>query len=316
MQPEPSKKAHADVEKRRKSLNAVRIQQHTAQLLMRQMQLRDFDSDTNPVISWMNLQDGEFVELATSEQKRLPVAITVLRMLLQEKNATERQLRAALTAAQFAAYKNSFTELHILPESDWQHRPDEIDEYLKWLKLGDLLFGASERVSALSAKSKYGIRRNSRGVSKASELWYKAEKYYEEALMYLSGECENTLTAARLQSWFDRELSFEYGVSKLSPDPDSMPRLRGSRSHYCLDKTRNLWGVKKSIYYRQVETVSEAVYAMLFDEREFELQDMFIGEIVKQLIAKRNAQDDGTATSNTDSKLPKLLQSGLDVEED
>ena len=316
MQPEPSKKAHADVEKRRRSLNTVRIQQHTALLLMRQLQLRDFDSDTNPVICWMNLQDGEFVELATSEQKRLPVAITVLRMLLQEKNATERQLRAALTVEQFAAYKNSFTELYIMPESDWQRRPGEIDDYIQLVKLGDFFNGAADRVARRAATSKHGVRYDSDGKPTSTRLRNKAESYYEEALMYLRGECEDAGKSGKLQPWFDRDLEFDLNKTTLSSDVVGVPRLRGSRSHYCLDKTRNLWGVKKSIYYRQVEAVSEAVYAMLFDEREFELQEMFIGEIVKHLIAKRNAQDHGTATSNAESKLQKLLQSGLDVEDD
>jgi len=318
VQPEPPKKAHADAERRRKQLNPVRIQQHTALLLMRQLQWCEFDDDTNPAICSMNLQDGEFVELTAAEHKRLTNATAVLRLMLQEKNATDAKIRSALSDTQYAEYKDSFNLYVTHVEEDWEHRPNELDEYIRLVKLGDFFNGAADRVAKRAAVSKHGTRYDSQGRPTSVRLRDKAESFYEEALMYLRGECEDLGKAGMLQRWFDRELEFDLTKTTLSTDVVGIPRLRGSRSAHCLDKSRNIWGAQKSKHYRQRDAVTESVFELLFDERERELQIHLLGDFARAMFEKhankiRNADPNTPVRSE---KLQRLLRKGLDDDED
>lgn len=269
MQRKPSAKVHAE-ERLRKSLNPVRIQQHTALLLMRQLQACTNEPDAPVAIDYMDLAEREFVDLTAEQQRQLPKAIEVLRLLLQDTVASAALMRAALSDAQHAEYENSFDSAVTHIEDMWESRPEELDEYLRLVKLGDLLTGASERISRRARTSVRGVQYTAQGHTTASSVWYKAEQHYESALMYLQGECENSVNAARLQPWFDRELDFTANTGTLSADAVGVPRLCGSRSQYCKDKTRNLWGARKGKFYRQREAVTEAVYAMLFADDEVE----------------------------------------------
>lgn len=254
--------------KERDVKHTVRVSQYTALLLMRQLQACTDEVDAIRAIDWMDLSEREFVELALEQQLLLSKAIAVLRILLQNKNASVTQMRAALTPDQYKQYVKSFDSDISHTESEWENRPSEIDEYLRVLKLGDLLNGLSERISGRARYSAKGVRYTSTGATTAAAVWHKAEGYYEDALMYLQGLCESAITAAELQHWFDRELDFNPETGTLSADAVGVPRLRGSNSHNCLDKTRNLWGATKSKYYRQRESISESVYKLLFVDEE------------------------------------------------
>ena len=263
MQREPPKKAH-DAERRHKQLNPVRIQQYTALLLMRQLQVLADEPDVMPVICWMELEERDFVELTAQQQKQLPKAIQVLRVLLQNKPATDAQMRAALIPEKYEEYKRSFDVYVTHVEEEWENRPAEIDEYLRLVKLGDFFNGSADRVARRAAVSKHGKRYAANGRTTSANLRNKAESYYEEALLYLQEECEDAGKSAILQPWFDRDLEFEPSKTTLSIDVVGIPRLRGSRSRYCLDTSRNLWGAQKGKHYRQREVIAETVYSMLF----------------------------------------------------
>lgn len=282
----PAKVLDAD-ERKRNAERAVRVEQYTALFLMRQLQAVEFDSDTQPAIDWMDLRDGEFVALDLQQQKRLPKTIAILHLMLQEKNATDVQMRAALTETEYAEYKDSFSTLLILPEDEWQSRPSEIDYYLQLLKLGDFYNGAADRILNRSAVSKHGTRYDSRGRPTSAVMRDKAEKCYEEALMYLRGECEELGKEGMLQRWFDRPLDFNLNTSTLSADAVGVPRLRGSRSTHCLDKTHTVWGAQKSKHYRQRDAIANSAFALLFEPREPYQPEYKMSELVRQLIAKR-----------------------------
>jgi hypothetical protein len=273
--------------------SAVRVQQHIALLLMRQLQHYANEPDVMPAICWMNLTDRDFVTLTEQQQKQLPRAISVLRLLLQDNLSSTAQMRGALNDAEFTEYEKSFDSAVTHIEDVWENRPDEIDEYLRLIKLGDLLTGASERIARRARTSARGVKYTRQGHTTAASVWYKAEKHYESALMYLQGQCESAITAAQLQQWFDRELDFEPESGTLSASAIGVPRLRGSRSHYCLDKTQNLWGVKKSKFYRQREAISDAVYAMLFaDDEESKQNKTVVSAKLQKLLQQIHPEQD------------------------
>jgi hypothetical protein len=188
--------------------------------------------------------------------------------MLQEKNATDVQMRVALGKTKYSDYKNSFNCYITHLEEESKHRPSEIDKYIRLIKLGDFFNGAADRVATRAAVSKHGTRYDSQGRTSSLRLRIKAESYYEEALMYLQGECEDLNKNGTLQRWFDRELEFDPNKTTLSIDVVGIPRLRGSQSKYCLDTTQNIWGARKSKFYRQREAITEAVHAMLFADKE------------------------------------------------
>jgi hypothetical protein len=295
VQRKPSKKAH-DAERRRSQLNPIRIQQHTALLLMRQLQALADEPDVMPEICWMDLIERDFVALTEQQQKQLPKAIDVLRVLLQNKPATDAQIRAALTPEKYDEYKRSFGVYATHLEDEWETRPEEIDEYLRLVKLGDFFNGSADRVAKRAAVSKHGVRYAANGRTTSANLRYKAESYYEQALMYLQGKCEKPVVAARLQQWFDRTLEFDPSKTTLSPDVVGVARLRGSRSPHCLDTTRNIWGATKGKHYRQREIIAESVYLILFGEVEYTYPEHKVSDLVKRLLAERDEKQKHSAT--------------------
>jgi hypothetical protein len=297
----------------------MRVQQFTALLLMQQLQVSKIDDDTQPAICWMNLKDGEFVDLNLQQNKRLHSAIGILRLMLQERNATDAQMRAALTDAEYSDYKQSFNYSVVHIEEMWMQRPPQINYYLSLLKLGDLFDGNANRIANRAAISKHGVKYDERGQSAAQKMRYKAEHCYEQALEYLACECDDMGNGGMLQQWFDRPLNFDMDTSIFNSDVVSVPRLRGSRSQYCLDKTKTVWGASKSKFYRQREAITNSVFELLFAEREPELQEWFVSDLVKDLIAKREERlknEPQTTNSKAGDKLQRLLRNGLDDDED
>jgi len=112
--------------------------------------------------------------------------------------------------------------------------------------------------------------------------------------MYLRGECEDLGQAGMLQRWFDRSLDFDMNTTTLSADVVGIPRLRGSNSKHCLDKTRNLWGATKAKHYRQREAITECVYAMLFniENKITEEQSIALSEKLRNLLKAKFGSDD------------------------
>lgn len=289
-----AKAQHSDARKLDASA-AVRVQQHIALLLMRQLQHYANEPDVMPAICWMDLTERDFVTLTVQQQKNLSKAIDVLRVLLKNKPATDAQMRAALTPEKYDEYKRSFDVYATHLEDEWETRPAEIDEYLRLVKLGDFFNGSADRIARRAAVSKHGPRYAANGRTTNVNLRNKAESYYESGLMYLQGECEKPVVAARLQPWFDRDLEFDPSKTTLSIDVVGIPRLRGSRSPHCLDTERNVWGATKGKHYRQREIIAESVYLMLFydidetTDREKAVLSNKLQELLRSLHPERDS---------------------------
>ena len=121
-------------------------------------------------------------------------------------------------------------------ESRWQDeinfrknikdKPHAVLAYEAKLKRGDMLFGRAEKLSATAA----GRKRAGKVVQSdaVKNMYYKAEKMYEEALEILA---ENYAADKSLEMYFDRDLDFAIG-SELAPDIGGVPRTKTSRSAY------------------------------------------------------------------------------------
>ena len=105
-------------------------------------------------------------------------------------------------------------------------KPDVVTAYEAKLKRGDMLFGRAENLSGSATRRKIGGKVVHGDAVK--NMYYKAEKMYEEALEILA---ENYATDKSLQMYFDRDLDFAIG-GELGPDIGSVPRTKTSRSAY------------------------------------------------------------------------------------
>ena len=105
-------------------------------------------------------------------------------------------------------------------------KPDVVTAYEAKLKRGDMLFGRAEKLSGSATRRKIGGKVVQGDAVK--NMYYKAEKMYEEALEILA---ENYATDKSLQMYFDRDLDFAIG-SELAPDIGGVPRTKTSRSAY------------------------------------------------------------------------------------
>ena len=101
----------------------------------------------------------------------------------------------------------------------FQDKPDVVTAYEAKLKRGDMLFGRAEKLSATAA----GRKRAGKVLhgDAVKNMYYKAEKMYEEALEILA---ENYATDKSLEMYFDRDLDFAIG-SELAPDIGKRPRI-------------------------------------------------------------------------------------------
>jgi hypothetical protein len=106
--------------------------------------------------------------------------------------------------------------------------PEQLKKYNILLNKADLMFNKSESLSDKKSK-------------KSARVYDKAEVLYESALVYL----EETFACAergdwggevrsQLYTWMDRDVVF--GINgNVGIDRDSIPRVRGSKSHCALD---------------------------------------------------------------------------------
>ena len=121
-------------------------------------------------------------------------------------------------------------------ESRWQDeinfrknlkdKPYAVLAYEARLKRGDMLFGRAEKLSGSATRRKIGGKVVHGDAVK--NMYYKAEKIYEEALEILA---ENYATDKSLEMYFDRDLDFAIG-GELGPEIGCVPRTKTSRSVY------------------------------------------------------------------------------------
>ena len=179
--------------------------------------------------------DVEFNATLSSEQLEILEKINLLlRKLVCSSSVPDKQLQAALTAEQFAVYRESLTTVTHSSEIKYcDGMPTELRRYQAKLKAADFQCNKFEKISA---RARNGRARYKSGYVNAG--YNAAEKLYGDALECLE-EIYNSANAYeryQLQLWMDRELDFDLGAERtIGISPVSIPRVRGSKSSNALD---------------------------------------------------------------------------------
>lgn len=117
-------------------------------------------------------------------------------------------------------FKAISCEWQLDKKSERMNKPVSVKQYEK-------LVTKACQYSALAEKLSSGYPRNT---SKATEYFYKADSAFDRALDYAR---EATANDNDFPLWLDRNpLDFH------SPDPSGIPRVIGSKSAYCLNKSK------------------------------------------------------------------------------
>lgn len=121
--------------------------------------------------------------------------------------------------------------------------------------------------SALSEKLGSGYPRNQK---KATEYAYKADSAFEKALDYAK---EATANDNDFPLWLDRSpLDFH------SPDPRGIPRVIGSKSNYCLEKSKQPYQkISKQEFMlmtlkRELDNVNEVSLEAFMEDQGFHIK--------------------------------------------
>lgn len=181
------------------------------------------------------LPDVEFNATLSGEQlARLEQINVLLRRLVCSSSVADKQLKTALSAEQFDAYRQSLTAVMHSSEIKYSDgMPAELRSYQSKLQAADFQYNKFEKISA---RARNGRARYKSGYVNSG--YNAAEKLYEQALERLE-EIYNSANAYeryQLQLWIDRELDFDAGAErKIGISPVSIPRVRGSKSSNALD---------------------------------------------------------------------------------
>jgi len=180
------------------------------------------------------------------QARRLKRLEALLAKMDAGKDVARRDMKSALTEEEWAEfeYHNSFIDAE---DDVYGDRPAELDKYIEMLKKADFLYNARAESTPVTNRTK----RDMRGRTGRKRLYDEAELAYEKALEYLNKILStNPQTAAVIRMWLDRPCDDTPGYEP-ALDPTSMPRARGSRSHYAQEDNSGTKFDKKREYKRQ-----------------------------------------------------------------
>lgn len=228
-------------------------------------------------------------KLTPREKTRHKRLLKLVNKLESGKDIANRELQVALTDDEWDEF-NSRKE-HI-KERNNREMPKVLKAYMETLKKADFLY-----MRAMNTKTTKRSRRDAEGKAGAGRLEYKAEGFYEDALLKLDEifNSSDKSTEEELRSWFDRDIDMRPGYEPAT-SPVTIPRIRSSKSQHCLMKDYNL------------------------KDNEFEQRRELKKDIVTQAIItllKHKSEDDQKETSKTNTgnkRLRELLQSDDDNE--
>ena len=166
--------------------------------------------------------------LSPNEKKRrLKRLKELLARLKRGNDITRRDLQSVLTDEQWSDYEqaNQYLSVDYLESIN---RPIELDVYLEKIRQADFYHN---RAAATRTTDRSRIDHRNR--SGRLRLYHQAEACYEEAVMYLCGVLDgnNQALAQELRLWLDRDVDTSTG-NQPGADPQSVPRIKGSKSKY------------------------------------------------------------------------------------
>jgi hypothetical protein len=234
------------------------------------------DSQYIHTLTYNDLLDEVFRDITTLEHKRLCVIERGLEKVVAERAVAKSVMSKALNAEEHTEYLSSYDyDLSHIESNDISDEslPYVLIDYVDYIKLGDKytrianLFWHSKKIGAdgKTAYKRYDI---------------KAERCYEDALMVLLEVLEtdsarnpfpNPKLANEVRSWLDRDVNVEFGYQP-EISISGMPRIRGTRSKYCLVKAEPVVGVRLRKHWRQREALVKSALMLLYDESALETQ--------------------------------------------
>ncbi len=189
-------------------------------------------------------------QLSIAEKKRrLKRLKELLARLKRGDDITRRDLRSVLTERQWSDYEqaNEYLSVDYLESIE---RPQELDVYLEKIKQADF-YHARASSTPITERS----RIDGRNRSGRLRLYHQAEACYEDAVMYLCGVLDghDVQLAQELRLWLDRDIDTDI-EKRPTADPQSVPRIKGSRSiHSESNKGANKFELKRKYKRDAVE---------------------------------------------------------------
>ena len=235
------------------------------------------DSQYIHTLTYNDLLDEVFCDITAHEHKRLCVVERGLEKVVAQRAVAKGVMSKALTAEEHAEYLSSYDYDISHIESDNavdSDLPKILYDYVDNITLGD-------KYTRISNMFKGNIRRSLRSKNAFKKYEELAEGEYEEALMLLTNAIEtdpsknplpNHKLSGEILRWLDRDVNTEAGFQ---PDTsaESVPRIRGSKSKYCLIKAEAVVGVRLRKHWRQREALAKSALMLLYDEIALERQE-------------------------------------------
>jgi hypothetical protein len=197
-------------------------------------------------------------QLSIDEKKRrLKRLKELLTRLKRGDDITRRDLKSVLTEEQWNEYEQANQYLSV-DYSESIDRPTELDIYLEKIRQADFYHNR-----ASSTPKTERSRIDGRNRSGSQRLYHQAEACYEDALMYLCGVLEghDAQLAHELRLWLDRDIDTDI-EKRPTADPQSVPRIKGSRSiHSESNKGANKFELKRKYKRDAVESAMAVLKA-------------------------------------------------------
>ena len=234
------------------------------------------DSQYIHTLTYNELLDEVFCDITAQEQKRLCVIERGLEKVVAERAVAKGVMSKALTAEKHAEYLSSYDYDISHIESDNAvdgDLPTILYDYVDYITLGD-------KYTRISNMFKGSMRRKLRSTNAFKKYEALAEGEYEEALMLLTNAIEtdpsknplpNHKLSAEILRWLDRDVNTEAGFQP-NTSAESVPRIRGSKSKYCLMKGEPVVGVRLRKHWRQREALVKSALMLLYTEDALESQ--------------------------------------------
>lgn len=234
------------------------------------------DSQYLHTLTYNELEDETFRDITEQEHKRLCVVELGLNKVVAERAVAKGVMSKALNAEEHAEYLSSYDYdiSHIESDNDVDgDLPTILYDYVDYITLGD-------KYTRISNMFKGNRRRSLRSNNAFRKYEALAEGEYEEALMLLTNAIEtdprknplaNPNLSAEILRWLDRDVNTEAGYQ---PDTsaEGVPRIRGSKSKYCLMKGAPVVGVRLRKHWRQREALVKSALMLLYTEEALESQ--------------------------------------------
>jgi len=227
---------------------------------------------------------------------RLARLNALLQQLINDKTATAGQLRAALTLDEYNEYVSSLTTVTQLSEINYGNgMPRDLRRYNQLLKAADFQLAKYEKMAGLQSTGRAKYKHDT-----LNKAYNKSEHLYEHALENLE-ELWSVSTLAEqheLQQWMDRDVDFDKGFERtVGIDADTIPRVRGSKSHRALDSGLPKLSLRLKRKECQLTALRQAAWAIAFesvaeDNAQTEADTTRLKERIANWKARKNLFDE------------------------